>query len=136
MPIPEIPAVAAGCIGAVVSAVWAILLRGASYSTFAAAFLIAGACNGLSLLAWNQSDVNWMRAAVLAFVLMAYQSALLLAFRSGIQTMQALVNTNVLVVVLADIITGVAGVDVTVVAVCCVHAVLGYCIVILQITEK
>ena len=127
--------VGAGCLCAIATAAWAISVRGASFYTFAAAFLLVGACSGIWLLLRGKNDVDWSHAAAMAIVLLSYQSMLLLALRTGIQTMQALVNANMLFIVVIDAITGVTKFNSRTFVVCCAHALLGYFIAIMRTAQ-
>lgn len=126
------PELVAGIMSAIATAAWAVCIRGASFETFAAAFLLVGACGGMRLLLQESVGVDWPHAVTMAIVLVGYQSVLLVAFRTGLPTIQAIVNANVLFIVLIDALTGTAAFNTRVFAVCCAHALLGYYIVTMK----
>lgn len=119
-------------MSAIATAAWAVSVRGASFETFAAAFLLVGACSGTWLLLRGSAGVDWPHAVTMAIVLVGYQSVLLVAFRTGLPTIQAIVNANVLFIVLIDTLTGTTVLNTRVFAVCCAHALLGYYIVTMK----
>ena len=106
---------------AVLTALWALFIRAASFRTMAAAFLLAtplfvfilavfpakkeDESAAPPLLASPQQKTDWLLALLLALVFVLYQTALYLAVAADGPQAQAVVNLNVVIIVAHAILT-------------------------------
>lgn len=116
------PALFFSVSAAVLTALWALFIRAASFRTMAAAFLLAtplfvfilavfpakkedeSAASPL-LLSSPQQKTDWLLALLLALVFVLYQTALYLAVAADGPQAQAVVNLNVVIIVAHAILT-------------------------------
>lgn len=115
------PALFFSVSAAVLTALWALFIRAASFRTMAAAFLLAtplfifilavfpakkeDESAASPLLSPPQQKTDWLLALLLALVFVLYQTALYLAVAADGPQAQAVVNLNVVIIVAHAILT-------------------------------
>ena len=115
---------------AILTALWALLLKPAAPQTALAAVLIAA--SGFVLFLFPlipKGDIDWPAAFVMGLIFFLYQVALYLGVRANGAEMQAVVNLNVIIIVVHTVATRESPLtsdDLAVGAACVLYSLLAF----------